>query len=151
MNILQENLVPFEGLGDIKLLSSFEDIKNYLKNNDINYTIEFQSNKGCNPEVPWTMVHINDSITLSFAKNKLWQIYVEKKYNGFLFNGIKIGMPMDEALKIDPTLKFDDWNEDFQSEKGYWLEDNLDDDTVLSITIFIKEVMDDETFFKYEW
>lgn len=151
MNILKKNLIPFEGLGDIKLLSSFDEIKNYLKNNEINFSIEYQSNKGCNPEVPWTMIHIDDSITLSFAKNKLWQIFVEEKFEGLLSNGIKIGMPMNEALKIDPSLQYDDWNEDYQSEQGYWIEDNLDDNTVLSITIFIKEVMDDETFFKYEW
>lgn len=151
MNILKKNLIPFEGLGDIKLLSSFDEIKNYLKNNEINFSIEYQSNKGCNPEVPWTMIHIDDSITLSFAKNKLWQIFVEEKFEGLLSNGIKIGMPMNEALKIDPSLQYDDWNEDYQSKQGYWIEDNLDDNTVLSITIFIKEVMDDETFFKYEW
>ena len=58
---------------------------------------------------------------------------------------------MDEAIKIDPSLRYGDWNEDYQSERGYWLEDNLDDGTVLSMTIFIKEVMDDAVFFKYEW
>ena len=58
---------------------------------------------------------------------------------------------MDDALKIDHSLKFDDWNEDYESESGYWLEDNIDDNTVLSIAIFIKEVLHDETFFKYNW
>ena len=151
MNILQEKLIPFEGLGDIKLLSSFDEVKNYLKKNNINFSIEYQSNNGCKPEVPWTMIHIDESITLSFAKNKLWQIFVEEKFAGSLPNGIKIGISMDEAIKIDSSLFYDDWNEDYQSKKGYWLEDNLDDKTVLSITIFIKEVLDDEVFFKYEW
>ena len=151
MNILQEKLIPFEGLGDIKLLSSFDEVKNYLKKNKINFSIEYQSNNGCKPEVPWTMIHIDESITLSFAKNKLWQIFVEEKFAGSLPNGIKIGISMDEAIKIDSSLFYDDWNEDYQSKKGYWLEDNLDDKTVLSITIFIKEVLDDEVFFKYEW
>ena len=151
MNLLQEKLVPFEGLGDIKLLSSFDEVKNYLKNNKIKFTVEFQSNKGCNPEVPWTMIHIDGSITLSFAKNKLWQIFVEEKFEGSLPNGIKIGTPMNEVLKIDPSLKFDDWNEDYQSDNGYWIEDNLDNNTALSITIFIKEVLDDDVFYRYEW
>ena len=69
MDILQEKLIPFEGLGDIKLLSSFEEVKDYLKKNNINFSIEYQSNKGCKPEVPWTMIRIDGSITLSFAKN----------------------------------------------------------------------------------
>lgn len=151
MNLLEENVIPFDGLGDIKLLSSIEEVKNFLKNNNIKFTIEYQSNKGCNPEIPWTMIHIENSITLSFAMNKLWQIYLEEKYVGQLPNGIKIGMAMDEALKIDPTLEYDDWNEDYNSKQGYWIEDNLDNNTVLSITIFIKEVLDDELFFQYKW
>ena len=60
-------------------------------------------------------------------------------------------MPLDEALKIDPSLKFNDWDEDFESLKGYRIEDNLDNNTVLSISIFIKEALDDEIFFRYEW
>ena len=151
MDILQEKLIPFEGLGDIKLLSSFEEVKDYLKKNNINFSIEYQSNKGCKPEVPWTMIRIDGSITLSFAKNKLWQIFAEEKFEGSLPSGIKIDTSMDEAIKIDPSLRYDDWNEDYQSKRGYWLEDNLDDGTVLSMTIFIKEVMDDAVFFKYEW
>ena len=97
------------------------------------------------------MIHIDGSITLSFAKNKLWRIFVEEKFEGSLPNGIKIGTPMNEVLKIDPSLKFDDWNEDYQSDNGYWIEDNLDNNTVLSITIFIKEVLDDDVFYRYEW
>ena len=151
MKILQEKLTPFAGLGEIKLMSSLDDIKKILKDNNVNFTIEYQSNKGCNPEVPWTMLHIENSITLSFAKNKLWEIYCEGDFSGELINGIKIGMPLDEALKIDPSLKFDDWNEEFESSEGYWIEDNLDDNTVMSITIFIKEVLDDDIFFRYEW
>lgn len=151
MNILKENLMPFEGLGNIKLYSSVESVKKYLKMNNVNFTIEFQSNKGCDPEVPWTMIHINNSITLSFANDKLWQIFVEGAYEGHLYNGIKIGMSLDEAIKIDPSLKYDDWNEDFQSKNGYWLENDLDNNTILSISIFIKELQDEETFFKYEW
>lgn len=151
MKILQEKLVPFIGIGKIKLMSLLDDVKKILKDNNVNFTIEYQSNKGCNPEVPWIMLHIENSITLSFAKNKLWEIYCEGSFSGELPNGIKIGMPLDEALKIDPSLKFDDWNEEFESSEGYWIEDNLDDNTVMSITIFIKEVLDDDIFFRYEW
>lgn len=151
MNILEEKVIPFEGLGNIKLLSSIDDIKDYLKTNNVNFKIEYQSNKGCEPEIPWTMIHIENSITLSFAKGKLWEIFLEENYSGSLPNGIKIGMKMDEALKLDSTLKYDDWNEDFHSDKGYWIEDNLENNTVLSITIFIKEVLDEDLFYKYEW
>ena len=151
MNILKQNVYPFIGLDEIKLLSSLSNVKKYLNANKINYSTEYQSNKGCNPEVPWTILHIDNSISLMFANDKLWQIYLEENYSGSLPNGIKIGMPLDDALKIDPTLKYDDWNEDFQSDFGYWIEDDLDNNTVLSIAIYIKEVLDDDTFYSYKW
>lgn len=151
MNILEEKIIPFEGLGQIKLLSSLDDVKKILTQNKIKYTTEYQSNKGCNPEVPWTKLCIDNSITLIFAKNKLFEIYCIGKFSGTLPNGIKLGMKMDEALRINSTLKFDDWNEDYSSDNGYWIEDNLDDNTILSISVFIKEILDDKIFFKYEW
>jgi hypothetical protein len=151
MELLNQTIHPFNGLDDIKLLESFDEVKEYLKQNNIKYSVEHQSNKGCDPEVPWEIIHIDNSISLMFAKNKLWQIYLEENFTGSLPNGIKIGMKMDDALKIDSSLKFDDLNEDYESESGYWLEDNIDDNTVLSIAIFIKEVLHDETFFKYNW
>lgn len=55
-------------------------------------------------------------------------------------------MKLDEALAIDPDLEYDDWEEDYQSPHGYWLEDDLDNGTVMSITIFIKEALDEELF-----
>ena len=151
MELLEQNAYPFVGLEEIKLLSSLNSVKDYLKKKGVNFTVEYQSNKGCEPEVPWTILHVDNSISLMFAKDKLWQIYLEEKYVGSLPNGIRIGMPLDVALKIDPSLKFNDWEEDFESLEGYRIEDNLDNNTVLSISIFIKEALDDEIFFRYEW
>ena len=151
MKLLEQNVVPFDGLDEIKLLSTLNDVKGYLKNNNIKFTVEYQSNKGCEPDVPWTILHVENSISLMFAKDKLWQIYLEENYKGSLPNGIRIGMSLEEALKIDPSLKYNDWDEDFESSDGYRIEDNLDNNTVLSIAIFIKEVLDDELFYRYEW
>ncbi len=151
MNLLKEKLIPFDGLGEIKLLSSFEYVKNILKMEKINFSIAYQPNKGCNPEVPWTIIYVENSISLTFAKEKLWRITCKEKFVGSLENGIKLGMPLKEALKIDTSLIFDDWNEVYESREGYWLEDNLDNNTVLSFTIFIKEALDDDVFFKYDW
>lgn len=151
MKLLEQNVRPFDGLDEIKLLSSLNNVKEYLKKNNAIFTVEYQSNKGCVPEVPWTILHVENSISLMFAKDKLWQIYLEEDFKGALPNGIRIGMSIDEALKIDPSLKFDDWNENFESDNGYWLEDDLSNNTVLSIAIFIKEVLDDDVFYRYEW
>lgn len=149
--ITKESIIPYVGTDSFKFLSNMEDVKSFLKSNKIPYTEEIQSNKGCVPDVPWTLLHVKGSITLIFAKEKLWEIYLEKGFSGQLPNGIRIGMPLLEAQKMDSTLKFDEWNEEFQSENGYWLEDDLDDGTVLSITIYIKEVENDDAFYSYRW
>ncbi|MGP1413905.1 MAG: hypothetical protein ACTTID_02100 [Bacillales bacterium] len=151
MKLLEQNVRPFDGLDEIKLLSSLIDVKEYLKKHNISYVVKYQSNKGCEPDIPWTIIHVENSISLMFAKDKLWQIYLEENYKGSLLNGIRIGMSLEEALKIDPSLKYNDWNEDFESLDGYRIEDNLDNNTVLSIAVFIKEALDEEVFFKYEW
>ena len=38
-----------------------------------------------------------------------------------------------------------------ESDNGYWLEDDLTNNTVLSISVFIKEVLDEDVFYRYEW
>ena len=52
-------------------------------------------------------------------------------------NGLKIGMPIEEASKIDTELKFDDWEEDWQSPLGYWIQDEATS-KIVTITIFVE-------------
>ena len=78
-------------------------------------------------------------------------MYVEYPYEGELPNGIKVGMNMDDAIKIDKQLSFDDWEEEWISPNGYWIEDSIDNNTVLNISVFIPELLDDELFDKYNW
>ena len=46
---------------------------------------------------------------------------------------------------------YNDDEEDYESELGYWVEDDLDTNRIMRITIFIKEVLDEEVFFTYDW
>lgn len=48
MNILEEKAVPFEGLGNIKLLSSIDDVKAYLKTNNVNLKLNINPIKDVN-------------------------------------------------------------------------------------------------------
>lgn len=61
-----------------------------------------------------------------------------------------IDMKMTDAEQIDQTLEYNDDEEDFVSKEGYWLGDLADTGKVISITIFLPEVEEDD-FFKYEW
>ena len=81
----------------------------------------------------------------------MFKIYFENNFDGSLSNGIALGMPIEDAEAIDPTIKYDDWEEVYTSKSGYWLEDDVESGRIITITIFIKELEDDEVFFKYGW
>ena len=57
---------------------------------------------------------------------KLFKIVLWQDYSGSLPNGISIGMQVSEAKTLDPTLEYDEWNEDYESSSGYWLEDDAE-------------------------
>lgn len=151
MDSVFENIVPFQGYGEFLLYQSINDAKSIIKKHGMKYTSEVWKNSECTNPVPWTMIRINHCIHLFFAKNKLFKIYLTSGCNAKLPNGISIGMKLDDALAIDPDLEYDDWEEDYQSPQGYWLEDDLDSGTVMSISIFIKEALDEDLFEQYNW
>lgn len=144
-------LIPFVGFDNYKLLQSVQDVKNELSANGETYKEEYWANEELTNPIPWIVLKTNSNISFFFANDKLFKIYVEDNNDFGLDNGISIGLPMEKAQEIDSSLTFDDWNEDWSSEQGYWLEDKLDNNTVMSITIFINEVLDDDVFDKYEW
>jgi hypothetical protein len=144
-------IIPFTGYGEFRLYQSIEDAKAIIKSNRMHYVMELWDNDDCTNPVPWTIIRAEKNIHLFFANNKLFKIYLCDNCSGVLPNGIKIGMPMEKALVLDSELSYDDWEEDYQSPKGYWIEDDLDRNTVMSISIFIKEALNEEEFDKYEW
>ena len=81
----------------------------------------------------------------------MFKIYVENRFPGRLENGISLGMTIAEAQSIDPSIQYDDWEEEYTSSLGYWLEDDVESREIISITVFIKELENDEVFFRYEW
>lgn len=155
MNILQSNIIPKEGIGELKLLMSYDSVKKYLKDNKIRYNEEYWPHKGYDSDVPWKIIRIAKCISMFFAYDKLWKFYLEEGFEGKLPNGIYIGMDIDEAKKLDKTATLDDWDEEYISAEGYRFEDSLETGKVVSITIAIPEVIfgdDDGTeFYSYEW
>lgn len=151
MNIKTLKITPYYGIGEINFNLSFDKTKDYLKENGINYTIDVWANKGCDPEVPWSIIRIGKDVSIFFAKGKMFKIYLEGDYKGSLVNGISIGTPISEAEIIDPTLTFEDFEEYYSSSLGYWIEDDIESQRISSITIFIKELLDEEIFFAYNW
>lgn len=151
MNILSGNIVPFYGTDMFTLYMTLNDVKKVLKNAGISYQFEIWPNNGCSPEVPWQIIKVKNVMTMFFAKERLFKISFQRDYMGGLNNGISIGILIDDAKKIDSKLSYNDDNEDYESENGYWVEVNPDTQTINLISIFIKEVLDEDIFFSYEW
>lgn len=142
---------PFIGVDNYKLLSTEKEIVNMLKTEKVSFEKEIWSNEECTVKEPWTVLRADNSMSFFFAKDKLFKIFMQTGFDGALPNGISIGTDIEDAQKTDKTLRFDDWNEDWASDEGYWLEDDIDTKNIISITIFIKELLDDDLFDKYEW
>lgn len=60
-------------------------------------------------------------------------------------------MQISVVEAFDKTLAYNDWNEDYESDHGYWMEDNPETGKIISITVFIKEILDEDTFDLCEW
>ncbi len=147
---IKQTLSPYIGLGDIKLGMKLSDAREILKSEKISFSQWNNPNKGCIPEVPWTYIKFDSCITLCFAKDILWSISCEEGFEGILPNNIRIGMCMEDALKIDDTLSYNDDDEDFISGQGYWLEEEIESGNVATFTVFIKEA-ENSNFFDYTW
>lgn len=142
---------PFIGFDNFTLLSSEKTVTEILIKNNISFAKEIWNNDECTVKVPWNIIRTKDSVSFFFANDKLFKIYFSEGFAGSLLNGISVGTNIEDAKKIDPSLKYDDWNEDWSSDDGYWLEESLDNSSIISITIFIKELLDEDLFEKYEW
>ena len=149
---LTDAIIPFKGTESFALYQSLSVVRSFLSDAGIQYREEVWSSESETIPNPWTVLIIDDVISLFFAKNKkLFKVVFWKDYQGCLPNGIHTRMPLKEAQRIDPDLVFDDWNEDYESPLGYWLEDDIDTGVVDSISIFIQEVLDEDHFDYCEW
>jgi hypothetical protein len=146
-----DNIIPYIGCGDFLFDKNIDEIKAILKGKCLKYSIEHWPNKGCTPEVAWDIIRIDDKISMFFAKEKMFKIYFENGFEGVLPNGISLGQRLDEAVKTDQSLKYDEWNEEYVSEHGYWIEDDIETGRIISISIFIKALENDEYFYSYDW
>ncbi len=148
----KEAIIPYVGTESIKLYQTIDTVKSFLQSAGISFREELWSAESETVPNPWTVLIVDGFISLFFAKNnKLFKMVFWEGYQGSLPNGISLGIPIEKAVVLDPSLSFDDWNEVYQSNNGYWLEDNIDTKTVMSISIFIEELLDDDSFDYCNW
>ena len=142
---------PYWGFGLINLKMSYDEMQTVLKNEKISFRTEHLLNKGSAPEMVWDLIRIGDSISMFFAKGKMFKIHFENSFLGAMDNGIRLGMPISEAIEIDPELKCKDNEEQYVSKKGYLLKTDAETEKVISMAIFIKEVKQDDDLYKCKW
>ncbi len=146
-----KKIIPFVGIDDIKLGSKLNDVVQILKKHGIKYCIGVKPNKRCTKKIPRETIYIENYMSLIFADNILWQINFKEEFKGKLDNGIKIGTDVKDLNKFDETIKFNDWDEVWESDHGYWLYDIAESEKIYTFTIFIKECLNDDEFYSYDW
>ncbi|GEN35881.1 hypothetical protein [Aneurinibacillus danicus] len=140
---LNAPIVPWEGMGGIKLYSHISEF----------YGILEQSKEA--PKLLGKFLiryEIKDSVDLWFniINGKLFKITALKNYKGKLFGELCIGMHIDEVLEREPSFIYDDFEEVYCSPKGIYIETDPVEHTVLWISVYIKEI-DNEDFERGNW
>ena len=142
------DLITSVGIKDIKIGMSLKAVEEILKNSKIPYKKEVDNHKNTD-RTPQIFLEIKDYMIFSFVKDVLWKIDAIDNYKGKLYNDIKIGMKIDDVLDIDDSLKFEDQEEIYISNYNYILEDECEENKIITITIGVDEIFsnDSDSFF----
>lgn len=136
-------IVPFEGVGGIKLYSTRDELHELLEKVDVESEVIHNN---------WIRYDIQNSVELFFhlKNNKLFRITTLDNYQGKLFEKIGVGTTEKELLEVEPSFVYDDFEEVWESEKGIFIETDAETNIVRWISVYIKE-LDDEDFEKANW
>lgn len=140
---ISASIVPFEGFGEIKLYSTRDELRELLENEGVKSEIIHND---------WIRYDIQDSVELFFhlKNNKLFRITTLDNYQGKLFEKIGVGTTEEELLEVEPSFIYDDFEEVWESEKGVFVETDAENNTVRWISVYIKE-LNDEDFEEANW
>ena len=136
-------IVPFKGFGKIKLYSTRNQVQELLEGKAVKSEIINND---------WIRYDIQNSIELFFhlKNNKLFRITTLDNYKGKLFGKIGVGTTEMELLEAEPSFVYDDFEEVWESKKGVFVEMDAETNTVRWISVYIKE-LNDENFEEANW
>lgn len=136
-------IVPFDGLGGIKLYSTRTELENLLE-------LEGRQAEIINDN--WIKYDVQNSVELFFHRenNKLFRITTLDEYKGLLFEKIGVGTNEEEMLRAEPSFTYDDFEEVWESPKGVFIEMDAETNLVRWISVYIRE-MDMENFEEGKW
>lgn len=136
-------IMPFEEMGEIRLYATIRELRKLLESRNV---------KGVLLNNLWVRYEVENTLYLFFhlLNGKLFKITTLENYRGKLFDKIGVGMTTEELLNADYGFVYDDFEEVFESEKGVFLETNPETNKITFISIYIKE-LDDEDFEDGNW
>jgi hypothetical protein len=137
-------IIPWEGMGGIKLYSTIRELRELLEfKDDVNATVYHNM---------WVKYEVADAMELFFhlANGKLFKITTLEKYQGKLFGEIGVGTLESDLQILEPSFVYEDFEEVFESEKGAFIATDPMSKKTTWISVFIKE-MNDEDFDKANW
>ena len=128
-------IIPYEGMGGIKLYSTIRELKDILTGEDV--IEEVQHNI-------WAVYDVQDCIYLFFnlVNGKLFRITTLAGYKGMLWDKIGVGTKAEEFIKIEPSFKCDDFEYIYECDKGVFIETEGEEDRAMWISVYIKELYD---------
>lgn len=136
-------IIPWKEMGGIKLYSTIKDCKSIIERRDVKAVLLNNL---------WIRYEVDNKMYLFFhlVNGKLFKMTTLDEYKGKLFNKISVGIPEFELLELEPSFVFDEFEEVFETEKGVFLETDPIYHTVEYISVFVKE-LDDENFQEGLW
>lgn len=126
-------IIPYEGMGGIKLYSTIKDLKEILSSDNVKATVLNNL---------WIRYEIPDCLYLFFSllNGKLFKITTLSGYRGLLWNKINVGMKAEEFIKIEPSFRYDDFEEVYECDKGVFIETDVEEDRALWISVYVKDI-----------
>ncbi len=136
-------ILPWKGLGNIPLYTTIKELRHWL---------DAMRAKSLLIGRFWIRYEIKDVVYLFFdlTNGKLFKLVALSGYKGSLFNKIYVGQPEEEALRLEPSFEYDDFEEVFVSPKGVFLETDPCTHTVDCISVFVKE-LETDAFERGDW
>ena len=135
-------IVPFEGMGGVKLYSSEEQIQPMLDG----YQVKIDRYSGR------IRYQVGDLLYLTFLKKngKLFSITTLDGYKGKLWDKIGTDTVEKTLLSLDDSFVWDDWEEVWQSPKGVIIEGYDGTGLCTWISVYVKEMLEPD-FEKGKW
>ena len=136
-------IVPWVGLGNIKLYESIKSLRDLIDQEGVK---EFLYSRFLvRYEIPGKIY-----LFFNLLNGKLFKLTALKDYEGVVLDRIKIGMTSEELLRIDPSFEYDDFEEVYVSKKGVFIVTDAETEEIMWISVFIKELETPE-FEEAEW